>query len=98
MHTTLDPERQKQAKEYARIRRRLWLVDTIFSAVYALLWLFLGWATSLRDWLTTFTGNPWLLVALFVAVFGGIYSIINLPSATTADSSSRIVSGNPTRH
>jgi hypothetical protein len=24
----LDPERQKQAKEYARIRRRLWLVDT----------------------------------------------------------------------
>jgi len=79
MHTTLDPERQKQAKEYARIRRRLWLVDTIFSAVYALLWLFLGWATSLRDWLTTFTGNPWLLVALFVAVFGGIYSVINLP-------------------
>ena len=34
--TVLDPERQKQAKEYARIRRRLWLVDTIFSAVYAI--------------------------------------------------------------
>jgi STE24 endopeptidase len=77
--TTLDPERQKQAKEYARIRRRLWLVDTIFSAIYALLWLFLGWSISLRDWLMTFTTNPWLLVALFVAVFGGIYSIINLP-------------------
>src|SRR5687768_1195810 len=77
--TTLDPERQKQAKEYARIRRRLWLVDTIFSAVYALLWLFLGWGTSLRDWLMTFTTNQWLLVALFVAIFGGIYSIINLP-------------------
>ena len=77
--TVLDPERQKQAKEYARIRRRLWLVDTIFSAVYALLWLFLGWASSLRDWLTTFTNNQWLLVALFVAIFGGIYSIINLP-------------------
>jgi STE24 endopeptidase len=77
--TVLDPERQKQAKEYARIRRRLWLVDTIFSAVYALLWLFLGWASSLRDWLMTFTNNQWLLVALFVAIFGGIYSIINLP-------------------
>jgi STE24 endopeptidase len=77
--TTLDPERQKQAKEYARIRRRLWLVDTIFSAAYALLWLFLGWATSLRDWLTGFTTNPWLLVPLFVAIFGGIYSLINLP-------------------
>ena len=77
--TALDLERQKQAKEYARIRRRLWLVDIIFSAVYALLWLFLGWATALRDWLTTFTENPWLLVPLFVAVFGGIYTIINLP-------------------
>jgi STE24 endopeptidase len=77
--TTLDPARQKQAKEYARIRRRLWLVDTIFSAVYALLWLFLGWSTALRDWLTSFTTNPWLLIALFVAIFGGIYSIINLP-------------------
>jgi STE24 endopeptidase len=77
--TTLDPERQKQAKEYARIRRRLWLVDTVFSAVYALLWLFLGWATSLRDWLMTFTTNPWFLVALFVVIFGGIYSLLNLP-------------------
>lgn len=77
--TTLDPERQKQAKEYAIIRRRLWLVDTIFSAVYALLWLFLGWATALRDWLTAFTDNPWLLVPLFVAIFGGIYTLINLP-------------------
>ena len=77
--TTLDPERQKQAKEYARIRRRLWLVDTVFSALYALLWLFLGWATGLRDGLMTFTDNQWLLVALFVAIFGGIYSLINLP-------------------
>ena len=77
--TVLDLERQKQAKEYARIRRRLWLVDTIFGAVYALLWLFLGWASGLRDWLMTFTQNQWLLVALFVAIFGGIYSIINLP-------------------
>jgi STE24 endopeptidase len=77
--TVLDPERQKQAKEYARIRRRLWLVDTIFSATYALAWLFFGWAVGLRDWLTTFTTNPWLLVPLFVAIFGGIYFIINLP-------------------
>ena len=77
--TTLDPEKQKQAKEYARIRRRLWLADTAFGAVYALAWLFLGWSVSLRSWLATFTNNEWLLVAFFVAVFGGIYFIINLP-------------------
>ena len=77
--TTLDPERQKQAKEYARIRRRLWLVETIFSALYAIAWLVFGWAVALRDWLMTFTTNPWLLVPLFVAIFGGIYTLINLP-------------------
>jgi STE24 endopeptidase len=77
--TTLDPERQKQAKQYARIRRRLWLVDTIFGGIYALAWLFFGWAIAFRDWLTTFTSNEWLLVAFFVAIFGGIYSIIDLP-------------------
>jgi STE24 endopeptidase len=77
--TTLDPEKQKQAKQYARIRRRLWLVDMIFGAVYALAWLFLGWSVSLREWLSTFTTNEWILVPAFVFVFGGIYVIINLP-------------------
>jgi STE24 endopeptidase len=80
--TVLDPEKQKQAKEYARIRRRLWLVDNSFSAIYALAWLFFGWASALRNWLTDnwsmFT-NPWLLVPAFVFVFGGIYSLISLP-------------------
>jgi STE24 endopeptidase len=80
--TILNPERQKQAKQYARIRRRLWLVDTAFSALYAGAWLFLGWSISLRTWLTdhwSAFANPWLLVPAFVAVFGGIYSVINLP-------------------
>lgn len=77
--TTLDPERQQQAKQYACIRRRLWLVDNAFSAVYALAWLFLGWAVALREWLTTLMTNEWLLVPAFVAVFGGISSIVSLP-------------------
>ena len=77
--TTLDPEKQKQAKQYARLRRRLWLVDNLFSMFYILAWLFFGWAVALRNWLVTFTSNDWLLVALFVAVFGGIYFVLNLP-------------------
>ena len=79
MMPILDPERQKQAKQYARIRRRLWLVDTVFGALYALAWLFLGWAVSLRGWLNRFTTNEWILVPAFVAIFGGIYFLINLP-------------------
>jgi STE24 endopeptidase len=78
--TTIDPERQKQAKEYARISRRLWLVDTTFSAVYALAWLFFGWSISLRNWLTVrWSLNVWILVPAFVLVFGGIYFVLNLP-------------------
>ena len=78
--TTIDPERQTKAKEYARISRRLWLVDTTFSAVYALAWLFFGWSISLRNWLTVrWSLNVWILVPVFVLVFGGIYFILNLP-------------------
>ncbi len=77
--TTLDPEKQKQAKEYSRIRRRLWLMDTILSALYMFAWLILGWSISLREWLTSITGNNWLIVALYILIFGGIYAILNLP-------------------
>jgi STE24 endopeptidase len=77
--TTLDPEKQKQAKQYARIRRRLWLVETALSAVYALLWLFLGWSTALSDWINSYTDNPWIQVAVFIIIFGGLYSLLTLP-------------------
>jgi len=75
----IDHEKQKQARQYARIRRRLWLLDTCFSALYLLAWLFLGWSISLREWLIARTANEWVLVALYVLIFGGVYSILNLP-------------------
>jgi len=77
--TTIDPGRQQQAKQYARIRRRLWLVNNSISAIYALLWLLTGWTITLRDWLTTISPNPWFLVAGFIVVFGGIYAVLTLP-------------------
>ncbi len=85
----LDPERQQKAKEYARIRRRLWLVEMVFSAGYSLLWLLSGWAVALRQGLVVLltqkwgvqNGADWLLVALFVIAFGGIYAMLTLPLA-----------------
>jgi STE24 endopeptidase len=77
--TTLDPERQQQAKQYARISRRLWLVSTLFSALYALVWLLAGWAINLREWLMTISANPWFVVAGFAAIFGGIFALVTLP-------------------
>ena len=79
MQTTLDPEKQKQAKQYASIRRRLWVVDTLLSTLYFLAWIYFGWAISLRATLSKFTTNEWLLVPLFVAIFGGISFGLNMP-------------------
>jgi STE24 endopeptidase len=81
--TTLDPERQKQAKVYARVKRRLWLVDLAVSAIYMLAWLFFGWVVALRNWLTHWSliNGQWLLIAAFAAIFGGIYYLLNLPLA-----------------
>jgi STE24 endopeptidase len=76
---TLDQERQKQAKEYARISRRLMVFDLGMGLVYILLWLFSGWSASLSTVLRGQTDNEWLLVAGFAAVFGGIYYLITLP-------------------
>ena len=77
--TSLDPERQKQAKRYARTSRRLMLVDLALGAAYILAWLALGWSQALKDALLQVTSNEWLLVALFAAIFGGIYYLLNLP-------------------
>jgi STE24 endopeptidase len=77
--TTIDPERQRQARQYARIRRRLWLVNQTFSVLYALAWLFSGLSIALRNWLAAISPNPWFLVAGFIVVFGGIYAILTLP-------------------
>ena len=76
---TIDPEKQKQAKEYERIRHHLWLVNTVFSMAYALVWLLPGWSVSLRTWLTRFTTNEWLIVPAFVLIFSGLFSIIKSP-------------------
>jgi STE24 endopeptidase len=79
MTITLDPEKQKQAKQYARIHRRLWLLDTLLGAIYLLAWLVFGWAGALASWLKTHTANDWLLVLGFAVIFGGIAALLDLP-------------------
>jgi STE24 endopeptidase len=76
---SLDPERQKKAKQYARIHRRLMLVDLVLGGVYLLAWLFLGWSQGLKDYLIGFTKNDWLLVAGYGFIFAAGYFLIDLP-------------------
>jgi STE24 endopeptidase len=77
----IDPERQVKAKAYARLSRRLMLIDLAIGGIYALAWLAFGWAAGLRSILAGFTTNEWLLVPAFAAVFGGIYALLNAPLA-----------------
>jgi len=75
----LDPERQQQAKEYARIKRRLMIVDLVFSGIYILVWLIFGWNILLRNWAETITPSPYLSILLVAIGFGLPYSILNAP-------------------
>jgi STE24 endopeptidase len=80
--TTLDRARQEKAKQYARISRRLWLFNTAIGGAYALAWVLLGWGIGLREWLvrsSPWFENPWLVVAAFALVFGGVLFLIGLP-------------------
>ena len=76
---SLDPERQREAKAYARITRRLLAVEAVLSALYTATWLLLGWSAWLKALLAGLTTNVWLLVAGFGLVFGAVYYLLELP-------------------
>jgi STE24 endopeptidase len=76
---TPDPQRQEKARQYARLERRLMLVNLAISGTYALLWLALGWSSRLSLALKALTPYPAVHVALFLIVFGGALYVINLP-------------------
>ena len=80
--TTLDPQKQQRAKEYSRIKRRMWLIETTFSLVYTLAWLVFGWGSSLRTWLSgswAVMQSEWVIVPVFILIFGGLSAIFELP-------------------
>lgn len=68
--TTLDPERQKKAKELAKINHRLFWIDSAISLAAMLVLLLTGLSLNLREALDI---NRWLqILAYAVAVFGGL--------------------------
>ena len=67
---SLDPERQEQARAYARIRRRLYLVELGVGLAYLLIWIFTGLPGLLRDAIYQFSQATWLSVPLFALGFG----------------------------
>jgi STE24 endopeptidase len=76
---TLNPERQRKAKEYARIRRRLFIFELVLSGVYVLAWILTGLSPWLRDQVHSITQVTWLSVPLFALGFGLPYAILTAP-------------------
>ena len=76
---TLDPERQRKAKEYARISRRLFVVDLVIGAVYLIVWIVSGLSPWLRDQVHLLTQATWLSVPLFALGMGLPYGILMSP-------------------
>lgn len=76
---TLDEERQRQAKAYSRVQRRLLVADLLLGGAYMVIWLVTGWHIALRDWVAGLTGIPALAVLLFAVAISIPYLIIDLP-------------------
>lgn len=77
--TTLDPERQQQAKEYAAIGRRLFVVELVIGLAYVLLWIGSGLAPWWRDQIYQVTSQWWLAVPLFAIGFGLPEMVLTAP-------------------
>jgi len=80
----LDVERQKKARQYARIERKLFFVDLAIGGVYVIAWLIFGWSIAVRNALAAVSTADWFLVAGVAFVFAaGIY-VIDLPLSYTS--------------
>jgi STE24 endopeptidase len=75
----LDLERQQRAKEYARISRRLFVLDLALGAVYVITWIVAGFSPWLRNQIHLFVQATWLSVPLFALGFALPYFILTAP-------------------
>ncbi len=75
----IDPERQKQAKEYARIRHRLLALNLILSAAAFVLVLTLGLNVWLKQFVLGVTTDVWLSTFLYFAAALVAYELVFFP-------------------
>ncbi len=75
----IDPERQKQATEYARIRHRLFALDMILTGVALVLVLVLGLNVSLKQVIFMVTREVWVATFLYFVVAMIGYQLVFAP-------------------
>ena len=75
----LDLERQQQAKAYARLSRRLFILDLALGALYVITWILAGWSPWLRHQVYGLSQTTWLSLPLFALGFGLPYLALTAP-------------------
>ena len=75
----IDPTRQRQAKEYARIRHRLWALDLVLSTLALVVVLVLGLNVWLKQIVLVLAPNVWLSTFLYFAVALIAYEALFFP-------------------
>jgi STE24 endopeptidase len=79
MTKSIDTERQRKAKEYAGIKRRLYVVSLALGLVVLLFLLFSGTSTGLANWLESLLQWRWAVIALYFIIVGAGYSLLTSP-------------------
>lgn len=79
--TEMSEKRQRKAREYAAIKRILFFVNLGLGLAILLIMLLTGLSLELRKLLESWTDNQWLIVPLYILIFGGAYSLITFPLA-----------------
>lgn len=77
--STIDQERQIQAREYARLRHRVYLLELGILAVGLIFALVSGLSVWLRDVVLSITPNPFLSTLLYTVIGAVAYLVLFLP-------------------
>ena len=70
---------QQQAKRYEAVHNILFLVETAFTLVLLLAFLFTGGSRHLADWSRSLAGNPWITTAIFATALVVAMKLLFLP-------------------
>src|SRR5512135_2650017 len=75
----VNAERQAKAKEYARIKRRLFLLDMVITGLLLVVVLLSGIAVWARNLVLSISADPWLSTLLFFVLGSLGYLALSSP-------------------
>ncbi len=74
-----DADRRRLAKRYEAIHNGIFVVETVYTILLLLAFLFLGSSDSLADFARSKSSNPWIYVAIYGAVVVVATKLLFLP-------------------